>query len=98
MISMLSGLPAILESIEGAPPSGVALKQLYLPFYAATSSLQRDLADVLIQALEVIGEEPTLEWPHIFDLMEEEQKQAMQAQMAQMEGEDEAEDDQGFAA
>ena len=94
LIASLSGLPAILEGFEGAPPSGVSLRLQYLPFYAATSALQRDLADVLMQALEVIGEEPELEWPHIFDLMDDQAKQEMDAEMAQMESEN-VEDDQG---
>ena len=92
LISLLSGLPAVLENLEGAPPSGVSLRLQYLPFYASTSSLQRDLTEVFSLALEELGLEPTITWPHIFEQLDGEaeakQQQEMANMQAQMEGGD----------
>ena len=85
LISLLSGLPAVLENLEGAPPSGVSLRLQYLPFYASTSSLQRDLAEVFSLALEELGLEPTITWPHIFEQLDGEAEAKQQQEMANMQ-------------
>ena len=77
MIAQLSGLPAILDSLVQASPSGVSLKLQYLPFFAATSALQKDLAEVLSDALALGGLAPDIEWPHIFDVMDAERQQVI---------------------
>ena len=77
MIAQLSGLPAILDSLVQASPSGVSLRLQYLPFFAATSALQQDLAEVLSDALALGGLAPDIEWPHIFDVMDAERQQVI---------------------
>ena len=70
LVSVLSGLPAVLDGLSQPPPSGVSLRLQYLPFYASTSALQRDLAQDLAIALETIGMNGQFEWPHIFELLD----------------------------
>ena len=75
----------MLENLEGAPPSGVSLRLQYLPFYASTSSLQRDLTEVFSLALEELGLEPTITWPHIFEQLDGEAEAKQQQEMANMQ-------------
>ena len=70
IISNLSGLPAVLDGISQAPPSGVSLRLQYLPFYAATRKLQGDLTEVLEDALAEVGLPDTITWPHIFETLD----------------------------
>lgn len=77
MISYLSGLPAILESLIAQAPSGVSLRLQYLPWYAATKAKQLDLAEVLGLAMEMAGFDSAIEWPHIFDTLDAERDAAV---------------------
>lgn len=72
LVSMLSGLPAVLDGLSQPPPSGVSLRLQYLPFYASTSALQKDLQERLGLALETVGLDGNFEWPHIFEMLDAE--------------------------
>ena len=86
IISNLSGLPAVLDGISQAPPSGVSLRLQYLPFYAATRKLQGDLTEVLEFALAEVGLPNVITWPHIFETLDA-------ASEPEPEGEPEDDDD-----
>ena len=71
-IQSMTGLPSLTG--EQQPPSGEALKRIYLPFYAESSALQ----ETLRLALErLFGEE--VEWPHVFDVIELEDRGRLEA-------------------
>ena len=86
LANTMSGMPAILDSLSQPPPSGVSLRLQYLPFYAATSSLQSDLAEDLARALMAVGLDESIEWDHIFDILDREsQANAVQERAATTE-------------
>ena len=69
LLSFLTGIPTLLE--QEIPPSGVALKRIMLPWYAATKALQNELIERLEEALSfALGGEQTVTWEHIFDQLE----------------------------
>ena len=70
LMSYLSGLPAVLDTIGQPVASGISLKLQYLPFFAATSALQNDLKEVLEVALDALGLPDAVEWPHIFERLD----------------------------
>ena len=67
-IEHLTGMPALTG--EQQPPSGEALKRIFLHFYAETLALQESLVDGLSIVLGV-----DVPWLHIFDVMEAEDLQ-----------------------
>ena len=78
MIAQLSGLPAILDSLVQASPSGVSLRLQYLPFFAATSvHCSRIWRRYCRTRWRLGGLAPDIEWPHIFDVMDDERKQVI---------------------
>lgn len=66
-----TGLPGVLDSLKSGPPSGRSLQLQFLPFFAATSSLQKDLVERLELALELLGIGGEVNWPHIFELLDD---------------------------
>ena len=75
-INALTGIPSILEGDQNIP-SGVALKRMLIPLYAATRSLQAGLtlrAQLAIRALQTLqGQSPTATvfWAHPLEILDE---------------------------
>ncbi len=88
-IQSLTGLPSLAGEYQ--PPSGEALKRMFLPFYAESSALQESMR----LALEELFGEP-VEWEHVFDVLETQARNRMMENaqaLAAMGGDDDDEDD-----
>jgi len=97
ILSVLSGLPALLGDGDAIPPSGISLRLQYLPFYAATLALQKDLTEKLTMALALAGVGGQVVWRHIFEVLDgeaEARAAAMQSRLLGLdeEGEEEIDD------
>ena len=69
-IQYVTGLVQLLERSQGGL-SGVALRRLMLPVYAATRAMQNELRKGLEEAVSyALGEQVTVEWEHIFDQLD----------------------------
>ena len=71
LISNMTGLPGVFESLGNAPASGRALMLQFIKFFANTSTLQKDLTEVLEMAVNAILPGATVVWPHVFETFEE---------------------------
>lgn len=91
-IQSLTGLPSLTGEYQ--PPSGEALKRIFLPFYAESSALQKTLK----LAFEQLFDEEVV-WEHIFDLIEAEGRQRLMenAQMFAPRDDGDDEEDDGTA-
>ena len=75
-INAMTGIPSILEGEQNIP-SGVALRRMLIPLYAATRSLQSSLtlrAQLAVQSLQVLmGQSPsaTVLWMHPLEILDE---------------------------
>ena len=81
-IYSITGLPS-LSGPHQPPPSGEALKRIFIHFYAESSALQTQLATT---AAELIGQD--IQWDHIFDVIET-QTTARETELMQMMSEEE---------
>lgn len=70
-INHLSGLPQLVDTDD--QPSGESLKRQMLPFYAKSMVVQNELRLTIEQALAYALNDAnvTIEWPHVFDTMED---------------------------
>jgi len=73
------------------------LRLQYLPFYAATLALQKDLTEKLTMALALAGIDGQVVWQHIFEVLDgeaEARAAAMQSRLLGLdeEGEEEIDD------
>ena len=85
-LAMMTGLPRALSS-GSELPSGIALKRLLITLYASTRQLHNA---VHVEAQELYG---PFEWPHAFDLDEQQAQEMMLDAQAAMDNEEEDDDD-----
>ena len=71
LISNMTGLPGVMDSLDSNPASGRSLMLQFLPFFAATSAMQKDLTEVLAIAVDEVMPGATVTWPHIFETLGE---------------------------
>ena len=76
----LTGLPSLTGPFQ-APPSGEALKRIYLPLYAESKTL---LDSTKVAVAELTG--LPFDWDHIFAMLEMDDEEALQAQMDRLAG------------
>ena len=73
ILSNHTGLPGVYEAMQNNPVSGRALIFQFLPFFAKSSSMQKDATEVLSDAVDYIMPGNTVTWPHVFETFGEEE-------------------------